>query len=296
MIQEIERKFMVKALPKDLKHIKKEFIRQGYLMVAHDQEVRIRQKGECFYQTVKKGTGILRQETEILLEQTQFELLWPLTAGYSLEKTRYTYDWKGYTLEVDQYYGNLEGLFTAEIEFASLKESLKTPMPSFFLEDISFDPRFKNKELVRFSATEFLNLLPLKKTGKIIGTIPFIREKGEIKVVCITNRKKSQWIFPKGQDEHPRLKPEETALLEADEEAGIKGEIYGSPIRIPYIKGNNVYNMLAFPIEVKKLKNNWLEDSFRKRKIIPIKEAYKISDQKAVHYALEYLEILLEKS
>jgi hypothetical protein len=64
-------------------------------------EVRIRQKGAKFFQTVKTGTGLKRREHEIELSKKQFRKLWPLTKNRRLEKIRYTLKQKGFTLELD---------------------------------------------------------------------------------------------------------------------------------------------------------------------------------------------------
>ena len=60
---EIERKFLVTALPADLPS--GALILQGYL--AHDDhmEVRIRQYRNNHFLTVKEGSGLTRRETEI---------------------------------------------------------------------------------------------------------------------------------------------------------------------------------------------------------------------------------------
>jgi CYTH domain-containing protein len=68
--EEIERKFLIDSLPEEIKEeLKKsspEEIRQGYIALEEDGvEVRIRQKGDNFYQTIKSGEKGQRKEIEI---------------------------------------------------------------------------------------------------------------------------------------------------------------------------------------------------------------------------------------
>src|SRR4030095_8401112 len=92
---EIERKWLV-GNPPNLKNRNGATIIQGYIAVTGDGvEVRMRQKGKRFFETVKTGTGVQRGEFEIELSRRQFKSLWPATAGRHLEKTRYTIKWQG---------------------------------------------------------------------------------------------------------------------------------------------------------------------------------------------------------
>ena len=88
--QEIERKWLVRDLPKlaDLKH---ELIVQGYLSISSDgTEVRIRRMGDRCFETVKSLGGLTRDEIEIEISQVQFLALWPATRKETIhdERTR----------------------------------------------------------------------------------------------------------------------------------------------------------------------------------------------------------------
>ncbi|MGD8656779.1 MAG: adenylate cyclase, partial [Desulfobacterales bacterium] len=75
---EIERKFLVGELPPGLDTLAGITIRQGYVDIDDiDFELRLRQKDDLFYQTVKQGSGLVRQEYEIELTRDQFKSLWP---------------------------------------------------------------------------------------------------------------------------------------------------------------------------------------------------------------------------
>src|ERR1700756_5422112 len=106
MSLEIERKFLVTALPEGMERYPHERILQGYLVVGADGgEVRLRRKGRKHYETVKVGRGEVRSEFEIELTATQFDALWDATSGRRIEKTRYEIPDPGKTIEVDVYHG-----------------------------------------------------------------------------------------------------------------------------------------------------------------------------------------------
>ena len=53
----------------------------------------------------------------------------------------------GDTLELDIYHGRLEGLLTAEVEFASVSAASAFVPPDWLGPDVTDDPRYKNKKL-----------------------------------------------------------------------------------------------------------------------------------------------------
>src|SRR5829696_8515947 len=118
---EIERKFLVAALPPGIEAHRAEPIAQGYLATASDGvEVRIRRRGATTTLTVKSGPAMVRVEEEIPIDAARFAALWPLTEGRRIDKVRhYVPVDDGLTAELDVYAGALEGLLTAEIEFPS---------------------------------------------------------------------------------------------------------------------------------------------------------------------------------
>lgn len=296
MNYEIERKFLLQGLPPDLEHIRKERVRQGYIHADENREIRVRKAGGMYFETVKTGSGMSRTEYEILLKKSQFEGLWKSTAGARLEKYRYIYEWQGYKLEIDEYSGKLAGLFTGEVEFPSVRDAEEFPVPPFFGEEITFDFRYKNRNLVILKKKNVPQLASPLEVDGIIGTIPYFEENGEIKVVLVTKRNASgDWIFPKGSQED-NLPHDRVALMEAEEEGGITGEIEGSPIRVPYRRGDEFFNMLAYPVRVRDLRATWAESGERMRKAVSIREAYEMSNQPAVHGCLQYLEQLKFRS
>ena len=148
---EIERKFVVKQVPADLNKLTGAIIRQGYIIASEDGiEMRIRQKGDCYYQTIKTGTGLTRTEVEIKLSQDQFERMWPYTEGQRVNKTRYTLPVGDHTAELDLFEGDLDGLILVEVEFDSVEVSEGFVPPVWFGRDVTEDDRYKNKQLAVF--------------------------------------------------------------------------------------------------------------------------------------------------
>jgi CYTH domain-containing protein len=144
---EIERKFLVVDFPPDFDPDAGIPIKQGYLSVADDTEVRIRQKGAWCFLTVKRGSGLSRAEVEIGLEPAQFESLWPATAGRRLEKTRHEVALGRQTAELDQFHGELEGLLTVEVEFDTEEAAAAFDPPSWFGREVTDEKGYANKRL-----------------------------------------------------------------------------------------------------------------------------------------------------
>jgi adenylate cyclase len=144
---EVERKWLVNTSPNLPLHQGKK-VTQGYIALAEDgTEVRLRQIGERFFQTVKSEGGLVRGEIEVELTKQQFEILWPATAGRRLEKTRYRVPWAGKEVEIDVYDGALAGLVVAEVEFTSAGESGQFTAPPWFGTEVTEDQAYKNVNL-----------------------------------------------------------------------------------------------------------------------------------------------------
>jgi len=145
---EIERKFLVREVPKNAENPPSVEISQGYLAVSDaGTEIRLRHIGHSYVLTVKSGQGMKRKEREIEMSREQFGQLWPLTEGKRVAKKRYKIEKSGFTIELDIYHGALEGLRTAEVEFKTQEEAALFIPPSWFDKDVTMDERYKNKNL-----------------------------------------------------------------------------------------------------------------------------------------------------
>jgi len=147
---EIERKFLVDAVPDDLDGGRSSSIEQGYVAIDADgSEVRIRRRDGASTLTVKSGGGLARVEEELAIDDAAFERLWPLTAGRRIEKVRHVIptDVPGVEIELDEYRGDLDGLLVAEVEFPGEDEAHAFTPPPWFGADVTDDRRFKNQRL-----------------------------------------------------------------------------------------------------------------------------------------------------
>jgi CYTH domain-containing protein len=145
--QEVERKWLVVELP-DLTSVKGRDVVQGYIAVASDgTEVRVRQTGDEFFQTIKTDGGLVRGEVEIELSKDQYDALWVATEGRRLEKVRYEIPYQGLTIELDVYKGPLTGLLVAEVEFLSVRDAELFTPPAWFGKEVTNNTSYKNKHL-----------------------------------------------------------------------------------------------------------------------------------------------------
>jgi CYTH domain-containing protein len=146
--EEIERKFRVESAPDSVLAGAPARIAQGYLAVGSDgTEVRLRRKGDRYSQTVKRGSGLRRRETEVTLSGEQFDSLWKHTEGRRLEKDRYEVPYRDVVIEVDVFRGALEGLIVAEVEFDSVEASRGFEPPAWFGDEVTEDGAYRNRNL-----------------------------------------------------------------------------------------------------------------------------------------------------
>lgn len=129
MSQEIERKFLVKG---DFKPFvsKQTRIVQGYLSSVPERTVRVRVKGEKGFLTVKgigseSGASRYEWEKEIPVEEAN-ELMKICEPGV-IDKIRYLVKAGNHTFEVDEFFGENQGLIVAEVELASEDEAFEKP-------------------------------------------------------------------------------------------------------------------------------------------------------------------------
>jgi CYTH domain-containing protein len=163
---EIEKKYRVSRIPRDVERLTGTLIEQGYLAISADEtEIRLRRKGDRFFQTVKKGRGLVRTEVEIELTEAQFARLWPMTAGRRLSKLRYEIPLAGNVCDLDVFRKPLSGLVLAEVEFSTIEDSRRFVPPDWFDEDVTEDDRYKNKHLATRGMPSGLSN-PIQETRK----------------------------------------------------------------------------------------------------------------------------------
>jgi CYTH domain-containing protein len=155
MAFEIERKFLVKG---EFKHLalSSNYIVQGYLFADKNKSIRVRLRGDKGYITIKstlENSAITRNEWEYEIPAPQVNEMLRICEPGIIEKTRYVVNYKNLVVEVDEFYGDNEGLVIAEIELAC--ENQLFEKPDFLGEDVTEDPRYLNAELSKHPYKEW---------------------------------------------------------------------------------------------------------------------------------------------
>ncbi len=155
MAQEIERKFLVVGdyKPLAVKHTR---ITQGYLSSVPERTVRVRIKGDKGFITIKgigsqSGATRYEWEKEIPVEEVN-ELLKICEPGV-IDKIRHLVKVGNHTFEVDEFFGENQGLTVAEIELSSEDEAFEKP--SWLGSEVTGDARYYNSMLMKNPYTKW---------------------------------------------------------------------------------------------------------------------------------------------
>lgn len=160
MPQEIERKFLVRDDSYKAMSYKKKRIRQGYICSERGRTVRVRIQDEEGFLTIKGPSdvsGMKRYEWEHTLSLQEAEELMKLCEPGMIDKTRYLVRWGMHVFEVDEFYGENDGLVVAEVELNSEQESFE--IPPFLGKEVTGQVKYYNS---------FLMKLPYRKWGGIL--------------------------------------------------------------------------------------------------------------------------------
>ena len=154
MAKEIERKFLIKdeawrSLAKGTMY------RQGYLNSVKERTVRVRTVGDKAFLTIKGITvGATRAEYEYPIPFDDCNaMLDTLAEKPIIEKKRYKIPQGQFTWEIDEFFGENQGLIVAEIELES--EDQKFDKPDWIGEEVTGDPRYFNSNLIKHPFTKW---------------------------------------------------------------------------------------------------------------------------------------------
>lgn len=145
---EIERKFLITSAAYKKEAFSQNRIKQGYLSFVPERTVRVRVKGNKAYITIKgvsNATGMSRFEWEKEIPINEAENLLLLCEKGIIDKTRFEVKVGIHTYEVDEFYGENEGLVIAEIELQSENENFEKP--SWLGKEVTNDKRYYNSYL-----------------------------------------------------------------------------------------------------------------------------------------------------
>jgi adenylate cyclase len=145
---EIEKKFLLKGT--EYKELATgTAYRQGYLSSMKERTVRVRTIDDKGFLTVKGiSVGAVRREYEYEIPAEDARaLLDELCEKPIIEKNRYKVEYQGFTWEIDEFFGENEGLVVAEIELESEEQLFEKP--AWIGEEVTGDSRYFNSNLIK---------------------------------------------------------------------------------------------------------------------------------------------------
>ncbi len=160
---EIERKFLVDVLGASMAinnavPIVRHYT-QGFLSLS-DPCTRVRiVKGELEHKlnnelailTIKGKGTLVRKEYEFEIQVPEaMDMLHHLKQGQIITKNRYVIFNQGHRWEIDEFLGNLAGLWLAEVELTSEFEEFQ--IPPWVRQEVTEDPRYTNASLAKHGA------------------------------------------------------------------------------------------------------------------------------------------------
>tara|TARA_B100000949_G_C14213341_1_gene421246 strand:- start:652 stop:1152 length:501 start_codon:yes stop_codon:yes gene_type:complete len=147
---EIERKFLVKNEDFKKEAYQSFHIKQGYLNSHPERTTRIRIKENKAFMTVKgksSESGLSRFEWEKEIDLKDAEALLQLCEPGKIEKTRFLVKSGNHIFEVDEFYGENEGLIVAEVEMNS--ESDQVLLPDWLANEVTGEQKYYNSALTQ---------------------------------------------------------------------------------------------------------------------------------------------------
>lgn len=151
MSLEIERKFLVLDGSYRTEAYRSDRIKQGYLCRQNGNSVRVRIRNGKGTLTIKGPSlngGLSRYEWEKEIPLEEAEELMLLCGDSLIDKSRYLVKCGKHVYEVDEFYGDNEGLVVAEIELEDEEE--KFEKPAFIGKEVTGDKKYYNSHLTRF--------------------------------------------------------------------------------------------------------------------------------------------------
>ena len=147
-MQEIERKFLVASEDFKNEAFKNSRIKQGFLNTDPERTVRLRITGNKAFITIKgksSKNGLSRFEWEKEIDINEAEALFELCEPGIIEKTRYLVKAGDFVFEIDEFYGENEGLKVAEIELN--KETDTFEKPQWLGREVTGEVKYYNSQL-----------------------------------------------------------------------------------------------------------------------------------------------------
>ncbi|MDY5655655.1 MAG: CYTH domain-containing protein [Prevotella sp.] len=153
---EIERKFLVCGEDYKQQAFHHSRIKQGYISSRRGATVRVRLRDGQGFLTIKgpsDAKGMSRYEFEKEISADEAAHLFELCEPGIIDKTRYLVRAGNHTFEVDEFYGDNEGLVMAEVELQSETETFEKP--SFIGQEVTGDRRYYNSHLREYPYSQW---------------------------------------------------------------------------------------------------------------------------------------------
>lgn len=147
-MKEIERKFLVKSDQYKLDAKRCVHIIQGFLNRDPERTVRVRlihDEGKLTVKGLSSDDGLTRFEWEKDISKKDAKILLEFCESGIIDKLRYEIEVGDHLYEVDEFFGDNEGLVLAEIELGHETESFKKP--EWLGDEVTGQIKYYNSQL-----------------------------------------------------------------------------------------------------------------------------------------------------
>lgn len=172
---EIERKFLLKNDNWRGLILRSKRMKQGYICTDPAHTLRVRISDNEAWLTLKgQAEGIARHEYEFAIPVKQAEEIYNIfCADRQIDKTRHYLQHHDHQWEIDEFFGCLSGLITAEIELQSIDEYFAAP--EWLGREVSDDPRYCNSNLARLKNLDIFTMEHKMNERRFNGEIDKLR-------------------------------------------------------------------------------------------------------------------------
>ena len=150
---EIERKYLLRAMPVMPRVVQTYEIDQGYIpgekLVERLRRQRDRDGMTRYFRTIKLGSGVSRTELEDETTQRVFEHLWQLTEGRRLTKRRHVAPNGSDMWEIDEFTDRPLVLAELEIEHADAPVAIPDWLKPVLVREVTDEKEYSNRSLAR---------------------------------------------------------------------------------------------------------------------------------------------------
>lgn len=151
MGMEIEKKYLIKALPDNLDKYNYHIIEQAYLTTK--PTIRVRREDDEYYMTYKgsgaNDTPLAHTEYNLPLNKESYETLKDKADGNIITKKRVLIPYQSYTIELDIFDEPFAPMVFAEVEFDSVEDAESFTAPDWFDKEVTGQKEYTNSFMSR---------------------------------------------------------------------------------------------------------------------------------------------------